>query len=45
MDRLKALTGHSLWARRTGSRDTEVSIREGVLNCMTALAFLSPPTS
>ncbi|TFE36715.1 IS5 family transposase [Paraburkholderia dipogonis] len=38
MYRLKTLTGHSLWARRTGSQATEVSIRVDVLNRMTALA-------
>lgn len=38
MFRLKTLTGHSLWARRTGSQATEVSIRAGVLNRMAVLA-------
>ena len=38
MYRLKTLTGHCLWARRTGSQATEVSIRVGVLNRMAALA-------
>jgi hypothetical protein len=38
MFRLKTLTGDSLWARRTGSQATEVSIRAGVLNRMAALA-------
>ncbi|RKE39656.1 DDE family transposase [Paraburkholderia sp. BL23I1N1] len=38
MYRLKVLTGPCLWARETGSQATEVSIRAGVLNRMTALA-------
>jgi hypothetical protein len=38
MHRLKTLTGNRLWARRIGSQATEVSIRAGVLNHMTALA-------
>jgi len=38
MYRLKILTGSCLWARKTGSQATEVSIRAGVLNRMTALA-------
>ncbi|MGF6637138.1 IS5 family transposase [Paraburkholderia sp. CI3] len=38
MYRLKVLTGACLWARETGSQATEVSIRAGVLNRMTALA-------
>ena len=38
MYRLKTLTGNCLWARRIGSQATEVAIRVGVLNRMTALA-------
>jgi Transposase DDE domain len=38
MYRLKTLTGNRLWARRIGSQATEVAIRVGVLNRMTALA-------
>ncbi|AQV92601.1 IS5 family transposase [Cupriavidus necator] len=38
MYRLKALTGNCLWARKVGSQATEVAIRVGVLNRMTALA-------
>ncbi len=38
MFRLKTLTGNSLWARKVGSQATEVAIRVGVLNRMTALA-------
>jgi hypothetical protein len=38
MYRLKTLTGSCLWAREIGSQATEVSIRAGVLNRMTALA-------
>lgn len=38
MYRLKTLTGNRLWARRIGSQATEVAIRVGVLNHMTALA-------
>ena len=38
MYRLKTLTGHYLWARNVGSQATEVAIRAGVLNRMTALA-------
>jgi len=38
MYRLKTLTGNSLLARRIGSQATEVAIRVGVLNRMTALA-------
>jgi Transposase DDE domain len=38
MYRLKTLTGNCLWARRIGSQATEVAIRVGVLNHMTALA-------
>ncbi|MEX3548069.1 MAG: IS5/IS1182 family transposase, partial [Burkholderia sp.] len=36
--RLKILTGSCLWAREIGSQATEVSVRVGVLNRMTALA-------
>jgi Transposase DDE domain len=38
MYRLKTLTGNRLWARRIDSQATEVAIRVGVLNRMTALA-------
>jgi len=38
MYRLKTLTGTRLWARCIGSQATEVAIRVGVLNRMTALA-------
>ncbi|CAN0619579.1 protein of unknown function [Burkholderia multivorans] len=38
MYRLKTATGNRLWARRTDSQATEVAIRVGVLNSMTALA-------
>ena len=38
MYRLETLTGNRLWARRIGSQATEVAIRVGVLNRMTALA-------
>jgi Transposase DDE domain len=38
MYRLKTLTGHSLRARRIASQATEVAIRVGVLNRMTAIA-------
>lgn len=37
MYRLKSLTGSCLWAREIGSQATEVSIRAGVLNSMTAI--------
>jgi hypothetical protein len=38
MYRLKVLTGGSLAARTIGAQATEVAIRAGVLNRMTALA-------
>ncbi|BCG04376.1 IS5 family transposase (plasmid) [Paraburkholderia sp. PGU19] len=38
MYRLKTLTGNCLWARTIGSQATEVAVRVGVLNRMTALA-------
>jgi hypothetical protein len=38
MFRLKTLTGPCLWARKTSSQATEVSIRAGLLNRMAALA-------
>lgn len=38
MYRLKALTGHSLWARKAGSQATEVAIRADDLNRMNELA-------
>ncbi|MEX3548052.1 MAG: IS5/IS1182 family transposase, partial [Burkholderia sp.] len=38
MYRLKILTGSCLWAREIGSQATEVSVRVGVLNRITALA-------
>ena len=38
MCRLRTLTGNRLRARRIGSQATEVAIRMGVLNRMTALA-------
>ncbi|MEX3548213.1 MAG: IS5/IS1182 family transposase, partial [Burkholderia sp.] len=38
MYRLKILTGSCLWAREIGFQATEVSVRVGGLNRMTALA-------
>jgi hypothetical protein len=38
MYRYKTLTGNRLWARRIGSRATEMAIRVGVVNRMAALA-------
>jgi hypothetical protein len=43
MYRLKTRTGNCLWARTIGSQATEVAVRVGVLNRMTALARVRNP--